>query len=233
MVTNSAEAIARREPFEFGELTVTFEGDEAVIHGPRTGKNEPVVDGIPSVLRQWVRFDDAGTYRPLPGARTMRKDWQARVSGAAPLREALDAIYPLALLHAEQWSAGILRIVALDEVLQRQSGRYESSSRVSAGGRRTASDVLCGRCVKTPAWRGDRLDVSAVVCPEPCSVLVSLCREAAAWETNAPPPAPVDAGVRFAQFETPGNEIREAYLASRPATAAAGPGEAANRARRR
>ena len=225
MVTSAAQAIARREPFVFGELTVVFEGDDAVIRGPRSGGKDNVVAGTPDALRQWVRFDDAGMYRPLPGARTMRNDMQARVSGEAGLREALEAIYPLALRHAEQWSAGTLRVVTLDEVLARQSGRHESASHISTDGRRTASEVLCGRCAKTPTWRGE-IDESALVCPEACSVLVSLCREAAAWTTNPPAAVPVDGGVRFAEFETPGNEIREIYLAARRATAAAGPGEA-------
>ncbi len=232
MVTSPAEAMARREPFEFGQVTVAFHGLDAVLHGPGTGKPESVVDGTSAAVRQWVRFDNAEMYRPLPGARTMRTDWCAHLSGTERLPCALDAIYPLALRHSEQWRAGTLRVVRLDEVLERQSGRYEGSSRLSDGGRRAASDVLCGQCVKTPVWRGDTPEGSTLVCPEPCGVLVALCREAVAWEAAPPPSAPVNPGIRFAQFEVPGNQVREAFLASHPDPPAFGTGETGNRARR-
>jgi hypothetical protein len=51
-----------------------------------------------------------------------------------------------------------------------------------------------------------------VPCPEPCSVFVSLCREAALWEQAPPQPAAVDDRVAWAAFDEPGNEVREAYL---------------------
>ncbi len=54
-----------------------------------------------------------------------------------------------------------------------------------------------------------------IPCPEPCSVLVSLCREAALWQREPPSPAQADPNVAFAAFDAPGNEIREAYLAAR------------------
>jgi len=60
MVTPVTGAIARHEPFAFGELAVTFDGEEAVIHGPRARGSETAVDGTASALRHWVRFDHAG-----------------------------------------------------------------------------------------------------------------------------------------------------------------------------
>jgi hypothetical protein len=43
-------------------------------------------------------------------------------------------------------------------------------------------------------------------------VLVALAREAAIWEGELPWTAEPDPGVGFAEFETPGNVVRETYL---------------------
>ncbi len=215
MVTTPGDAIARREPFEFGELTVTFDADGAVVRGPATGAPSTSVDASPAALRDWVRFDDAGMYRPFPGARTLRHDWHVHCATREQLVEALDTIYPLALRHTGQWHAGTLRLVSLDDVLARQSGRADRAAALSDQGRTVASHLLCGGCVRTPMWRGDTLPAAGIACPEPCSILVSLCREAVAWEEKPPPPATVDRTVHFAQFETPGNVLREAFLEAR------------------
>ena len=196
---------------QLGELTVEFAGDEAIIHGPSTGGEEREVECEPTALVAWTRFDDLGRYRPLRGARTMRHDWRTRCSKER-LEEALDAVYPLALHHITDWTNGNLRLVGLDEVLSRQSGRYELSSKLAQEARDAAAEVLCARCVKVPVWRGERPERDDIPCPEPCSVLVSLCREAAIWEEGLPEPVEPESSVQFADFETAGNEIREAYL---------------------
>jgi hypothetical protein len=74
--------------------------------------------------------------------------------------------------------------------------------------------------VKRPVWRDDQAapplpGETTIPCPEPCSVLVSLCREAALWQRDPPPSSPIDPGVPFAAFEQPGNDVREAYLRAR------------------
>lgn len=200
--------------FRLGELIVEFAGEEAVVRGPSTGSEEQVVECEPGALTAWTRFDDVGRYRPLRGAKTMRHDWRTTCR-PEQLDELLDAVYPLALHHIEAWKNGRLRLVGLDEVLSRQSGRYERSSKLAQEAREAAADVLCGRCVKVPAWRGEAPGPEDIPCPEPCSVLVALCREAAIWEEDLPESGEPDPAVQFADFETAGNEIREAYLQAR------------------
>jgi hypothetical protein len=112
------------------------------------------------------------------------------------------------------WTEGRLAVVPLDTVLGRQSGRYEVAARLSERGRAIASEVLCGECVKAPCWRGSVPAAGEIPCPEPCSVLVALCREAALWEKDLPAPSQSDQSVGFAQFEQPGNEIRERVVAA-------------------
>lgn len=209
-----SESIASRAPFPFGQLEVTFEAGTAVIAGP-PGAGEPSeIDAAPAALREWTRTDNRGRYRPLTGALTMRRGWQARCR-PAELPAALEEIYPLALRHRQQLDAGTLRVVGLDAVLSRQTGRYAVAASLDAEGRDIASQTVCGRCVKVPVWRGDTADTYQIPCPEPCSVLVSLCREAALWQAAPPVAADADPTVAFAAFDEPGNEVRERYLAAR------------------
>lgn len=206
-------------PAFIGELTVHLGTDEAVIEGPAGAAEAEEVVPSAHVLRALARFDAAGRYRPLSGARSLRSGWFARCPDLETLSVALDAVYPLAQVHTADWADGTLRVVPLAAVLSRQSGRYAAAAQLSPAGRGLAGDLLCRLCVRTPVWRGAAPADGAIPCPEACGVLVSLCREAALWEEAAPPSAPVDLKVPFAAFDRPGNEVRERYLAVRYADA--------------
>lgn len=165
-------------------------------------------------LRQAVRSDDLGRYRPLSGAKSMPRGWKVECA-EADVGGVLESVYPLALVHRRQWDRGELRVVGLDEVLKRQTGRYEVAAELESVGRDAAREVLCGDCVRTPVWSGERMLNDGLPCPEPCSVLISLCREAALWQTKRPEPAETEDGIPYAAFDHSGNAIREAYLAKR------------------
>lgn len=203
--------------FNLGQLIVAFDGETAVIHGPARNSNgaETEIESSEEALRNWVRHDSAGRYRPLPGAANMRPDWRVRCSAALPLSTALDIVYPLAMLHIEQRRAGTLDVVPLQSVLERQTGRYARAVSLPSEARAVAANVLCGHCVKQPLWNSATVQGDQIPCPEPCSVMVSLCRDAAVWESAPPPTTPVDSTLAWAAFESPGNELREQYLGER------------------
>lgn len=207
MVTHEAVAVRR-----IGELVVTgCGGRQAVgIPGPAGGVT---IAPEAAALREWVASDDRGRYRPLSGYRSLRRGWVVECDEDFTVETALDIVYPLARQHRAQHAAGALRTVPLGETLARQSGRYETAGRLSDRGRELAVDVLCGGCVRTPAWHGDQPADEAIPCPEACSVLVALCREAERWERGEDSAsAPVSDDVGFAAFDVPGNEIRETLL---------------------
>lgn len=208
------ERIQAREPFELGELQVMFESNGALVSGPASGAATTEVECSRQAVRNWVRVDDEGRYRPLPTAMSMRHDWRVRCE-QGELEELLDEIYPLAITHIEQLEAGMLRVVGLEEVLGRQRGRYQAAAELDEAGRAVAREVLCRGCVRAPVWAGEAPAEGQIPCPEPCSVMVSLCREAALWQRDPPAPSEPDPGVAFAAFDKPGNEVREAFLGAR------------------
>lgn len=183
--------------------------------GATIGIGEPA-EMIPSntaAIHAHVRHDAEGRYRPLSGAKGLPTGWMVETSPGLALEDAIEAVYPLATIHRKQHAAGTLRVVGLDDVLSRQTGRYEGAARLSENGRTLATTVLCReQCVRVPVWAGEPCDDSAIPCPEPCSVFVSLAREAALWEQELPEPTAINDSIEFAAFEEPGNEIRETYL---------------------
>ncbi len=210
------EAIAARRDFALGEVAVAFRGGRVELSGPRSGADARELTGTIEALREHVRFDDNGRYRPLSGARTLPGNW--RVSLPENLTEAaIDTIYPQALLHQRQAAQGTLHVVPLDEVVARQRGRYRVAGELAAEGQERARDALCGRCVRTSVWAGEAEPEETIPCPEPCSVIIALCREAALWQREPPQPSSPDPEVAFADFQTEGNEVREVYLARTPA----------------
>ena len=212
----ATEAIAARRDFTLGEVDVAFREGRVELSGPQSGGDPEQLEPSVEALREHLRFDERGRYRPLSGARTMRGGWA--ISMPENLAEAaIEVVYPQALLHQRQAAAGPLRVVTFGEVVERQRGRYRVAGELDAEGRERTRDVLCSRCVRTPVWAEEAAPEDAIPCPEPCSVMVALCREAALWQQDPPAPASADPDVPFADFATPGNEIREAYLARTPA----------------
>ena len=213
---DASAAIAERRAVALGEVRLTFAANRAVLSGPECGDGEmPALDPTPEAIRQHVRFDDSGRYRPLSGARTLPSNWRVTVP-TSDVEAALETIYPHALRHQRQEALGQLRVVPLEAVIARQRGRYRSAAELGPDGRRLARGALCSRCVRTPVWAADVADPGAVPCPEPCSLMLALCREAAEWQNDPPSPSTPDPDIAYADFSAPGNEIREAYLAAPP-----------------
>ena len=206
-------------------MTARFTGelelfDEWSIGVRRAGR--AVELGSIDALAEFVRTDDRGRYRPLSGARTMPGGWFYGARDGEDRKAAIEAVYPLATVHSRQFKQGTLRVASLDEVLSRQSGRYENTSKLTAAGRDRARRLVCGECVRTPVWdqehvrETDTVSPGLIPCPEPCSVLVAFCREAALWEAEPPAASEPDSAVPWAAFEEPGNELRERYLMEGP-----------------
>jgi sirohydrochlorin cobaltochelatase len=150
-----------------------------------------------------ARFDDAGNYRPLKTAPTLRHGWKLCLANLAELRLALDFFYPGRLAVFLAFEKNELVTTPLRDTLERQTGMY----RIAAQIRDEQADELVGRfcrsdggCLRTIMWRRDakgtapstrlppdkfdpRHDqtggdkpVVPLLCQEACSLLVAEAR---------------------------------------------------------
>jgi sirohydrochlorin cobaltochelatase len=105
-----------------------------------------------------TRFDDAGNYRPLKTAPSLRHGWELRLANLGKLRLALDFFYPGRLAAFLAFEKNELTTTPLRETLERQTGMY----RIAAQIREDQADELVGRfcrsdggCLRTILWRRD------------------------------------------------------------------------------
>ena len=75
-------------------------------------------------VREIVRADDAGKFRPLKSAPTLKRGWVLDLRTVEELRAALDIFYPAALGMFQKQEMSTLLPVSLREMLGRQTGMY-------------------------------------------------------------------------------------------------------------
>src|SRR5207302_4567700 len=81
--------------------------------------------------REIAKCDEAGNFRPLKTAPNLRRGWKLMLREVREVREALDFFYPamLGVLHAHE--RRVLAPVDLRETLNRQSGMYAVTKKIS------------------------------------------------------------------------------------------------------
>tara|TARA_Y100000588_G_C14142974_1_gene876983 strand:+ start:696 stop:1376 length:681 start_codon:yes stop_codon:yes gene_type:complete len=206
-------AISNGQDFTLGEIRGTFQNETLRLAGPCTGISQFAIEPTVEKIGEHIRFDEHGRYRPLSGARSVPHCWHTSL-GRDLVEAAIEVIYPQALTHQEQAAKGTLRIITFEELAARQQGRYQVVEELSPSSLKSAQAVLCGNCVRTPMWSdtSPATPADSIPCPEPCSVMLELFREATFWQKELPESKPPNTSVAFAAFSTPGNEIREAFL---------------------
>ena len=154
--------------------------------------------------REIARFDDAGNYRPLKTAPDLRHGWRLEIVDLTELRRALDYFYPGRLAMFAEWKENRLTTTTLRETLDRQSGMYRVSAKISD----EQINDLVGRfcrsndgCLRTILWKRDAAGASAssqlparkfdpafdqtghgesaipLLCQEACNLLVAEARK--------------------------------------------------------
>ncbi len=154
--------------------------------------------------REIARFDDAGNYRPLKTAPDLRHGWRLEIVDLTELRLALDYFYPGRLAMFAEWKENRLTTTTLRETLDRQSGMYRVSAKISD----EQINDLVGRfcrsndgCLRTILWKRDAAGASAssqlparkfdpafdqtghgesaipLLCQEACNLLVAEARK--------------------------------------------------------
>jgi sirohydrochlorin cobaltochelatase len=134
------------------------EGASVLRHREDKGRTDLVVSARADDAADLARFDDAGNYRPLKTAPTLRHGWELRLANLAALRLALDLFYPGRLAAFLAFERNELITTPLRATLERQTGMYRIAAQI---GEEQADELVgsfCrsdGGCLRTIRWRRD------------------------------------------------------------------------------
>jgi sirohydrochlorin cobaltochelatase len=183
---------------EVGEVHIATRGDEfSLCHRDDVGRADLAVFHGAKAARGLSNLDDRGAYRPLKTAPNLRHGWALIVSGVDALRHALDYFYPAMLGIWRSHELGALSPVPLRETLERQTGMYAVTKKISDGQAFAMVANFCrtdGGCLKRILWPlapgvpipsipPAKTDASAsadelpLLCHEACNLLVARARE--------------------------------------------------------
>ena len=106
-----------------------------------------------------TKYDDAGNYRPLKTAPNLRHGWRLELATLEELKRALDYFYPGRLAVFVAWKTSQLRTTPLRETLDRQSGMYRITAKISDDQIDDLVGNFCrsdGGCLRTILWKRDQ-----------------------------------------------------------------------------
>jgi sirohydrochlorin cobaltochelatase len=190
-----------------GEIAIDCcaDGSFALAHRDDAGRAGLVLHTEAESAIELVRFDDAGDYRPLKTAPTLRHGWKLTAKGLADLRLALEHFYPGRLAAFFAFEKAELQTTSLRETLERQSGMYRIAAQITEEQADELVGNFCrsdGGCLRTILWRRDRAGtvpstklppekfdpawdqtgkgqaVVPLLCQEACNLLVAEARAA-------------------------------------------------------
>jgi sirohydrochlorin cobaltochelatase len=105
-----------------------------------------------------AKYDDAGNYRPLKTAPSLRHGWRLELETVGDLRRALDYFYPGRLAVFAAWKSDKLKTTPLRETLDRQSGMYRVAAKIADSQINDLVAGFCrsnGGCLRTILWKRD------------------------------------------------------------------------------
>jgi hypothetical protein len=149
-----------------------------------TDSLRPVDDWIG--LRELIRVNAAGEFRPLKAAPDLRSGWRMTGLDFDNLRLALDYFYPGAVADWICWRNGNLPVTSYAETAKRQSGRYHIARSLGEGDLEKLTQTVCERgCLKRRLWtaipNSDAVEGSSseipLLCAEACNYFVGKARE--------------------------------------------------------
>jgi sirohydrochlorin cobaltochelatase len=227
----SADGPAR----EWGQLLVAVEdadlGTYALRHVDDRDVHPGDLDALSdrAALRDRVRFDDDGRYRPLAGARTLPTGWRLAGLDAEAVVRSVEAVYPTSVVDWHRGRTGDIDATDWASTAARQTGSYADVGDLAGDALDAAAEACCGGCVRRRAWDAaadEPVDADggdgAIPCREPCSLFVAAARAFLALEDDDAERGAVDRSVRPGAVGQPGNVYRERYLAIRAADGSSG-----------
>src|SRR6266481_3191678 len=129
---HSVEQALEAVSFCFGQILVRRTGDDFVLcHRDDEAHDHLEIFQDPEDAIEIARYDDAGNYRPLKTAPSLRHGWRLELDTLEAVMRALDYFYPGRLAAFAAWKSDKLRTTPLRETLDRQSGMYRVAAKIS------------------------------------------------------------------------------------------------------
>ena len=153
-------------PFYFGQILVTKRESAGFVlsHRDDASLNQLQTHRDPENALEIAKYDDAGNYRPLKTAPNLRHGWRLELGTVEEVRRALDYFYPSRLAVYAAWKRGCLKMTALRETLDRQSGMYRVAAKISDPQIEDLVANFCradNGCLRTILWKRNRDGVIA------------------------------------------------------------------------
>jgi len=166
-----------------GQLEIApSDGGFVLCHRDDVGRTDLKICNIDDTF-EISKFNDAGNYRPLKTAPSLRHGWRIFAGDLLQVAQVIDAIYPgrLAILHA--FKLGQLTTTSLRETLNRQTGMYRVAAKISDEQIDCLVGDFCrsdGGCLRTILWKRDASDKvsSSKLPPEKFDPPVDQCLSA-------------------------------------------------------
>ena len=141
-----------------GQLEIErLEGGFVLSHRDDAGRSDLREHKIDDAF-EIARFDDAGNFRSLKTAPTLRHGWKIFVRDLLQLERVIDTIYPGRLAMLRAFKSGELTTTSLRETLNRQSGMYRVAAKISDEQIDRLVGEFCrseGGCLRTILWKRD------------------------------------------------------------------------------
>jgi sirohydrochlorin cobaltochelatase len=138
----------------------------------------------PEDLREMVRLDRQGNFRPLRAAPNLRRGWLIHAPNLETLQLAIDYLYPGELGNWGLWLQTVLPVTPWHETAERQSGRFRVVREIDEPALQDLVATICqSGCLKQRLWASaaQRLDAPLdeipLICPEACNFFVGKARE--------------------------------------------------------
>ena len=150
-------------------------------HTDDLGRTDLVPHKGANAARHLANLDDDKTYRPLKTAPNLRHGWRLAVRDVEELRRALDYFYPAMTGVWLSQTLGDLQPVPFRETINRQTGMYRVTQKITDEQARTMIDSFCASCLKCRLWDAqtpvDDATSIPLLCHEACNLLVAEARK--------------------------------------------------------
>ena len=180
-LTQSLAAWLESGRTRIGQIAIleTLDGWE-LRHADDLGRDDLAKQEGANAARHLANLDDAEAYRPLKTAPNLRHGWRLVLRDVDELRRALDYFYPAMTAVWQSQLLGALRPVPFRETLNRQTGMYRVTQKITDAQARTIIDSFCAGCLKCRLWEAqtppDNTASIPLLCQEACNLLVAEAR---------------------------------------------------------